>query len=67
MLQKEESDTVKVSLIDRIVALDRRLDKKMAQMLQLEDRLFLTPTSRIRNVPKQEPKEERDPSAHLFG
>jgi phage terminase small subunit len=53
-------------VMDKITECDRRLDKKYDLLVKLEDRLFLNPTSRVKNVPKKEPKEKDDPNADLF-
>lgn len=49
----------KLMIADRIADIDTQLNKKMDLLLKLEDRLFLNPTARIKNVPKkkEEPKE----------
>lgn len=60
-----ESAEERLSLMDRILKLDKRIDKKMDLLLKLEDRLFLNPVARIKNVPKK-PVEEDDPNADLF-
>ncbi len=57
----------KVLLTDKILEMDKRLEKKMDLLLKLEDRrLFLNPTARIKNVPKNAYKELEDPNADLF-
>ncbi len=56
----------KVLLTDKILEIDKRLEKKMDLLLKLEDRLFLNPTARIKNVPKKAHKEPHDPNADLF-
>lgn len=40
-----------------LLALDTAINKKMDMLLKMEDRLFLTPMSKARNIPKQEPKK----------
>lgn len=55
----------RLMLSEHITELDRRIDKKMDLLLKLEDRLFLNPTARIKNVPKTEP-EPRDPFGEMF-
>jgi len=53
----------RLSLADRILEIDKRVEKKMDLLVKLEDRLFLNPTARIKNVPKQENKKPADPLA----
>ena len=50
---------------DGMLKLDSRIDKKQDLLIKMEDRLFLNPVSRLKNVPKKEPKKE-DPNADLF-
>lgn len=49
----------KIMIADRITDADSQINKKMDLLLKLEDRLFLNPTARIKNVPKkkEDPKE----------
>ena len=53
----------KLRLSEHLSELDKRLDKKMDLLLKLEDRLFLNPTARVKNVPKKEEKKA-DPLAN---
>ena len=55
-----ECETVeeRLSLTERILEVDKRIEKKTDLLLKLEDRLFLNPTARIKNVPKKEPEPE---------
>lgn len=61
----EELDAIeeKLRLSEHLSELDKRLDKKMDLLLKLEDRLFLNPTARVKNVPKKEPPKV-DPLAN---
>jgi phage terminase small subunit len=45
--------------------LDSAINKKMDMLIKMEDRLFLNPLAKIKNVPKKE-KERKDPNADLF-
>jgi len=51
--------------LDAILKLDNRIDKKMELLIKMEDRLFLNPVARLKNVPK-EPPRQADPNADLF-
>ena len=42
------------------------LNRLRDMLVKLEDRLFLNPTARIKNVPKRESKKEVDPNTDLF-
>jgi phage terminase small subunit len=48
-----------------VMLLDNAINKKMDQLLKMEDRLFLNPLAKVKNVPKKE-KERTDPNADLF-
>ena len=52
--------------LDPLMKLENLINKKSQLLITLEDRLFLNPVSRIKNVPKKE-KEEKDPNALMFG
>jgi len=52
--------------MDPIMKLDSLINKKSDILTKLEDRLFLNPVSRLRNVAKKE-KEEKDADAYMFG
>jgi len=55
----------KLAWAEQMLDIDKRIDKKMDLLLKLEDRLFLNPTARIKNVPKKE-KETKDPFGEMF-
>lgn len=48
--------------VNGLLAIDKAINAKMSSLVQMEDRLFLNPLAKIRNVPKKEPKPE-DPLA----
>lgn len=52
--------------IDPIIKLENLINKKSTLLLGLEDRLFLNPVSRIKNVPSKK-KQEEDPDSYMFG
>lgn len=65
-----ESDRAKAKLIERmdfalslggLLAVDKAINAKLEQILKLEDRLFLNPLAKVRNIPKKLPKKEADP------
>lgn len=45
-----------------VITLDKAINAKMAALVQMEDRLFLNPLAKVRNIPKKEKKKE-DPLA----
>jgi len=51
---------------DGILRIEAAINKKMDMLLKMEDRMFLNPVSRIKNVAKKE-KEEKDEDAYMFG
>ena len=51
-------------MFDEMLKLDARIDKKQDLLIKMEDRLFLNPVSRMKNVPKKEEKKA-DPLADM--
>lgn len=49
--------------ISAILTIETAINKKMDMLIKMEDRLFLNPLSKIKNVP-QKPKEEETPSKY---
>jgi len=47
---------------DPMMKLDSAVNKKMDMLIKMEDRLFLNPLAKVKNVPKKEPVKE-DPLA----
>jgi hypothetical protein len=52
--------------VDIDLALESAINKKMDMLIKMEDRLFLNPLSKIKNIPKNPPKGSGDPNADLF-
>lgn len=53
--------------VDGVLKLDTAINKKMDMLIKMEDRLFLNPLAKVKNVPKKEP-EKKDPlTAKGFG
>jgi phage terminase small subunit len=46
---------------DAFLQLETAINKKLDQLLKMEDRSFLNPLAKIKGRPKQEPKPERTP------
>ena len=49
--------------ISGILSIETAINKKMDMLLKMEDRLFLNPLAKVKNVPKKEEKKE-DPLAN---
>lgn len=47
--------------IDGILKIENAINKKMDQLVKMEDRLFLNPLAKVKNIPKPK-KEEKTPS-----
>lgn len=45
--------------IGGLIALDKAINAKMDALVKIEDRLFLNPLAKIKNVPKKPPEEEK--------
>ena len=50
---------------DEMLKLDARIDKKQDLLIKMEDRMFLNPVARLKNVPKKEPPQ-KDPFGEMF-
>ena len=48
-----------------VLTFDSALNKKMDMLIKMEDRLFLSPLAKLKNIPKRE-KPVKDPNAELF-
>ncbi|MBE6829157.1 MAG: terminase [Ruminococcaceae bacterium] len=46
--------------VNALLSIEAAINKKMDMLIKMEDRLFLNPLAKVRNVPKQE--EEKPPS-----
>lgn len=44
-----------------IMAMDKAINAKMSALVQMEDRLFLSPLAKVKNVPKEPEKKDEDP------
>jgi len=56
----------RLRLYDTIKGILATLHRKREMLLKLEDRLFLNPASRIRAIPKNPPKEEKQSGMAAF-
>lgn len=45
--------------IGGLIALDKAINAKMDALVKMEDRLFLNPLAKIKNIPKKPPEEEK--------
>ena len=52
---------------DGILRIETAINKKQDLLLKMEDRLFLNPLSKVKNVPKEKKPEPKDPNAAMFG
>jgi phage terminase small subunit len=53
--------------IGGVLQIESAINKKMDLLIKMEDRLFLNPLAKIKNVPKEKKEEEIDPHAKMFG
>ena len=66
------NDRVKRQLLDMIstdaiLRLDTAINKKMDLLIKMEDRSFLNPLAKVKNIPKKEAPAQEDPNAGMFG
>lgn len=53
--------------INAMLSVETAINKKMDMLIKMEDRLFLNPLSKVKNVPKKTNKAEGDdPNAEMF-
>lgn len=59
-VMKAMAQLAQLASIDGILKIETAINKKMDQLVKMEDRLFLNPLAKVKNVPK--PKQETKPS-----
>lgn len=52
---------------DGVLRIEKAVNQKLDILMKMEDRLFLNPVAKVKNIPKQDPKRESDPNADMFG
>lgn len=50
-----------------VLSIDTAINKKMDMLIKMEDRLFLNPLAKVKNVPKKEPEQVDQLAAKGFG
>lgn len=60
-VMKAMTQIAQLASIDGILKIETAINKKMDMLIKMEDRLFLNPLAKVKNVPK--PKKETKPSA----
>lgn len=60
-VMKAMSQIAQLASIDGILKIERAINNKMDMLLKLQDRLFLNPLAKIKNVPK--PKKDDKPAS----
>jgi len=53
--------------IDAILTIESAINKKQDMLIKMEDRLFLNPLAKVKNIPKVEKKQPKDSNAGMFG
>ncbi|MBE7682036.1 P27 family phage terminase small subunit [Paenibacillus sp. P13VS] len=53
--------------VDGLLRIETAINKKMDMLLKMQDRLFLNPLSKVKNVPKPKAKEEKPSRFGKFG
>ena len=62
-----EEYTDRISLYKSIAGIERDLNQNRNMLLKIEDRLFLNPTSRVKNVPKKQEEKPETEFDRKFG
>lgn len=57
----------RIQLYHAISGIVGKLTRTREMLIKIEDRLFLNPAARVRNIPKKPPKRTTDPHANMFG
>lgn len=52
---------------DGVLRIEKAVNQKLDVLIKMEDRLFLNPVAKVKNIPKKEDKGESDPNADMFG
>lgn len=63
-VKKQLRDMVSISAM---MAIESAINKKAELLTRMEDRMFLNPLSKVKNVPKGPDKEVEDPIKKIFG
>lgn len=75
-LEKQVGEDMAISLmnkinyilsVDGVLKIDTAINKKMDMLIKMEDRLFLNPLSKVKNVPKKEKEPENPLKKKGFG
>lgn len=53
--------------VDGLMAIETSINKKMDMLIKMEDRLFLNPLAKIKNIPKETKEEEQQSKWSSFG
>lgn len=62
-----EANEEKSLTIENFIKIDNAINKKMDMLIKLQDRLFLNPLAKIKNVPKKEKEKPDNPMEGEFG
>lgn len=52
---------------DGVLRIEKAVNQKLDILIKMEDRLFLNPVAKVKNIPKKEAEGESDPNADMFG
>jgi phage terminase small subunit len=61
-----KSRVTEETTLDDILKLETAVNKKMDMLIKMQDRLFLNPLARVKNVPKREQKKPDNPMEQEF-
>lgn len=63
-MQKQIMDMVST---DGVLRIEKAVNQKSDMLIKMEDRLFLNPVAKVKNIPKKDSEGEGDPNADMFG
>jgi phage terminase small subunit len=52
---------------DGVLRIEKAVNQKLDILIKMEDRLFLNPVAKVKNIPKKQADGESDPNADMFG
>ena len=52
---------------DGVLRIEKAVNQKLDMLIKMEDRLFLNPVAKVKNIPKKQADGESEPNADMFG
>lgn len=52
---------------DGVLRIEKAINQKLDVLIKMEDRLFLNPVAKVKNIPKKQSEGDEGPNADMFG